>query len=91
MTYSIEFSETADKSISKFKKSNPILFKKLVEIILDISQHPRIGKGHPEALRCGSGITYSRMISAQHRIIYDVYDDKVCVLILTVEGYYGDK
>ena len=91
MKYLIEFSSTADKSISKFKKSNPILFKKLVEIILDISQHPRTGKGHPEALKCGGGTMYSRRISAQHRIVYDVYDDMVCVLILTVEGHYSDK
>ncbi len=34
---------------------------------------------------------YSRRIYAQHRIVYDVYDDKVCVLILTVEGHYSDK
>lgn len=45
MRFKIVFTPTADKSIAKFKKSNPMLFKKLVELILDISQNPRVGKG----------------------------------------------
>lgn len=91
MTYRLIFTPTADKSIAKFKKSNPMLYKKLVEILLDISRNPRDGKGHPEALRSGGGVTYSRRISAHHRIVYDVYDEEVRVLVLTVESHYGDK
>ena len=77
MRFKIVFTPTADKSIAKFKKSNPMLFMKLVELILDISQNPRVGKGHPEALKNGGGITYSRRIAAHHRIVYDIHDDDV--------------
>lgn len=54
-------------------------------------QHPRTGLGHPEALIGGNGITYSRHITANDRIIYDIYDDRICVLIIQMEEHYNDK
>jgi toxin YoeB len=53
--------------------------------------HPRTGLGHPEPLVGGDGITYSRRITAQHRIIYDILDDVVVVLVTALEGHYNDK
>ncbi len=32
-----------------------------------------------------------RHISAHDRIIYDVYDDKLVVLVIKLEGHYDDK
>ena len=91
MTYRVEFSKEADKTLRKWKKSNPKLFKKATELLLDIMQHPRTGKGHPEALVGGNDITYSRHITASDRIIYDIYDDRVMVLIIKAENHYNDK
>ena len=71
MMYTIEYSKEADKTLRKWKKSNPRLFKKATKILLDIMEHPRTGLGHPEALVGGSDITYSRHITADDRIIYD--------------------
>ena len=45
----------------------------------------------PEALIGGKDITWSRHITAHDRIIYDIYDDVVTVLIVEVEGHYKDK
>ena len=53
--------------------------------------HPRTGTGHPEPLKGGGDITYSRRISGQHRIVYDIYDVRITVLVISVEGHYGDK
>jgi toxin YoeB len=47
--------------------------------------------GHPEPLRGGRSITYSRHLSGQDRVIYDIYDDVVTVLIFQLEGHYNDK
>ena len=44
-----------------------------------------------DSLWKGNSVTYSRRISANNRLIYDVYDDIVVVLILSAEGHYGDK
>ena len=91
MKYNVDFTKDAQKVVKKWKKSNPILYKKLVIILDEISMHPRIGTGHPEPLRGGKDITYSRRLSAHDRIIYDIHDDTVTVLVIDVEGHYDDK
>ena len=91
MKYKVDFTKDAQKVVKKWKKSNPILFKKLVAILDEISIHPRTGIGNPEPLKGGNDITYSRRISAHDRIIYDIYDEKITVLVIDVEGHYDDK
>ena len=91
MKYKVDFTKDAQKVVKKWKKSNPILFKKLVAILDEISIHPRTGTGHPEPLRGGNDITYSRRLSAHDRIIYDIHDETVTVLVIDVEGHYDDK
>ena len=91
MRYIIDISDHADKIIRKWKKSNPQLFKKYQRIYHELADHPRTGTGHPEPLKGGNDITYSRRISAHDRIIYDIYDEKITVLVIDVEGHYDDK
>lgn len=91
MSYRIEFSSEAQKIIKKWKKSNPNSYRKLYRLLPELEQHPRTGTGHPEPLKGGNSVTYSRRLSANDRVIYDVYDDVVTVLILEVEGHYNDK
>ena len=91
MSYRIDISDDAEKVIKKWKKSNPIAFKKLYKLIPELEQHPRTGTGHPEALKGGNDITWSRHITANDRIIYDIYDDVVTVMIVELEGHYKDK
>lgn len=64
---------------------------KLCKILNEIVEHPRESTGHPEPLKGGKNITWSRRISGFNRIIYDIYDDVITVLVLEVEGHYDDK
>ena len=89
--YKIEVTQVAIKTTSKYKKSNPIQYKKRVKLLNELMEHPRTGTGHPEPLKSDDLITYSRRISNNDRLIYDIYDEKVTVLVLTVEGHYDDK
>ena len=91
MNYEIKFTKEADKMIEKYKKSNPNAYKKLSRLLLDLIKDPREGIGHPEPLIKGNSVTYSRRISGKDRLIYDVYDDLIVVLVLSVEGHYRDK
>ena len=91
MKYKIQLSKEADKVVAKFKKSNPVVFKKYSALLDEIVNHPRTGRGHPYPLVKGNDVTYSRHLSANDRIIYDIYDDIVVVLIVSVEGHYDDK
>ena len=91
MNYHIDFSSEAEKVVKKWKKSNPIAFKKLRNLIPELEQHPRTGTGHPEPLKGGEYITYSRHITRNDRMIYEIYDNKILVLIIELEGHYDDK
>lgn len=74
MLYEIDFTPIAIKSISKYKKFNPVQYKKLVKLLNELMEHPRIGTGHPEPLKSGDSLTYSRRISKKDRLIYDIYE-----------------
>ena len=89
--YTLDFDLKVLKVMAKWKKSNPNLFKKLMKILEAIQKDPRNGIGHPEALIGGGGITYSRHITAHDRIIYDIYETEVHVLVIDLEGHYNDK
>lgn len=91
MSYFVKLSKSAEKVFKKWNKSNPLLCKKANAIFHELAEHPRTGTGHPEALKGRNNITYSRHITAHDRIIYDVYDDSVLVMVLEIEGHYDDK
>ena len=91
MMYKVEYSKAADKTLRKWKKSNPMLFKKATKVLFDIMQHPRTGIGHPEDLIGGNDITWSRHITADDRIVYDIYDERITVLVIQAESHYNDK
>jgi toxin YoeB len=89
--YAIKFGSTVEKVIAKWKKSNPLLHKKLVKILMAIAEDPRHGIGHPEPLVGGNDVIYSRRISANDRIIYHIHDQEVVVIVVEIEGHYNDK
>ncbi|OAV66970.1 addiction module toxin, Txe/YoeB family [Bacteroidales bacterium Barb6XT] len=91
MTYTVTFSEDIDKTLAKFRKSNPAVYKKLMNFFHELMEHPRSGTGHVEPLLKGNSVTYSRTITKKDRLIYDVYDDEERVEILQIESHYGDK
>jgi toxin YoeB len=91
MSYKVRYTDAADETIAKYKQSNVIAYKKVMRLIKEITEHPREGTGHPEPLTGGNNIKYSRRISGNDRIIYNVYDDIVVVLIVSVGGHYSDK
>lgn len=89
--YEVKVSTEADKVIRKWKKSNPQFWKKYQKIYHELMDHPRTGIGHPEPLKGGKDITWSRHVSAHDRVIYDIYDEIITVLVVEVEGHYNDK
>lgn len=91
MIYKILTIKSVDKVVSKWKKSNPAKFKKYGQILHELMEHPRTGLFHPEPLKGGDDITWSRHISAKDRIIYEIYDEHIKVIIVQVEDHYNDK
>lgn len=91
MTYTVIVADNVGKVLAKWKKSNPTLFAKYKKIVEELFEHPKTGTGHPEALKGCDGVTWSRRISAHDRIVYDIHEDIVTVIVLEVEGHYKDK
>ncbi|MCM1337671.1 MAG: Txe/YoeB family addiction module toxin [Candidatus Amulumruptor caecigallinarius] len=91
MSYSIDYSKQTEKVLRKWKKSNPIAFTKFKSLLKELGEHPRTGTGHPEPLVGRGDITWSRHITKNDRMIYDIYDDVVSILIVEIEGHYDDK
>ena len=89
--FEIEFSETALVGLAKLRKSEPASFKKVEKLLDELRQHPMTGTGHPELLKGMSASVWSRRISNKHRLVYEIIDSCVKVIILTAYGHYADK
>jgi len=89
--YKIVFSEQAKLDLTKLKKSEPNSLKKAEALLLEMVDHPYTGTGKPKPLRNDKSGQLSRKISEKHRLVYQVNDEVVEVLILSAFGHYDDK
>ena len=91
MKYKIEFKEQATQDLVALAKSEPKAFAKAQALIEELREHPRTGTGKPEQLSGDSSGQWSRRITKKHRLVYEIHDMEVIVLILTAYGHYNDK
>jgi len=91
MNYKVIYSKKAMKIARKWEKSAPDLYKKLWEITKELALTPRAGIGHPEPLVKGNNMIYSRRISGKDRIVYEIHEEEVYVLVISIGGHYDDK
>ena len=89
--YDIVFSPRAKADIAKLKRDEPSAHKKVVKLVNELMDHPRTGTGHPEQLRGDHSNQWSRRITQKHRLVYEIRDTEVVVLVLTAYGHYEDK
>lgn len=92
MIYTLQFTKTALSDIEKHRKSgDQAVLKKLSQIFNELMEHPRTGTGQPEKLKYNLEGLYSRRISRKHRLVYEVKDEIVTVIVLSAHSHYGDK
>ncbi|MBR1733185.1 MAG: Txe/YoeB family addiction module toxin [Alloprevotella sp.] len=91
MQYEIRYTPKANAGLAKLAKSEPKAFRKAVQLIEELRNNPRTGTGHPEPLKGGAGENWSRRITQRHRLVYEIRDAEVIVLVLTAYGHYEDK
>ena len=89
--YAVNYTEEARRDISLLRNSDPIAFRKVKQLLLELVEHPATGTGHPEPLRGGELRRWSRRISKKHRLVYEIYETEVVVLVLAAYGHYNDK
>lgn len=92
MIYEIELSNEALIGIERLKKAGEKqALKKLNSLITELEEHPETGTGKPEQLRGNLSGYWSRKITDKHRLIYEIYKEKIKVTVLSTYGHYNDK
>lgn len=90
--YTIEFSKSAFYDLEKIKKYGSNAEKtKLERIIKELEIHPQKGIGHPKPLTGEEGIVWSRKLNKKDRIVYEILETEIIVLIIQLLGHYDDK
>ena len=86
--YVIEFTEDARKDILALQKHSPQAIVKLYRLIDELREHPRTGTGQVEQLKYFQNETWSRRITREHRLVYEIHDNEVLVLVISAYGHY---
>lgn len=90
--YTIEFSKSAFNDLVKIEKSGTNADKtKLERIIKELEIHPKEGIGNPKPLTGQAGEVWSRKLNKKDRIVYEILDNEVVVLLIQLLGHYDDK
>ena len=76
----IVFTKQAIKDFEKIKQ-NPTLHKKIIALLELLEVNPYTNPPSYEKL-IGIENTYSRRINVQHRLVYQVYDNKKIIKII---------
>ncbi len=92
MTYSLELTDEAIADIEKHKKvGDKKVLIRIDKLLNELREHPTKGTGKPEKLKHYDIATWSRRITAKHRLVYRIENEKVVVLVLAFWGHYKDK
>ena len=87
MSYTIEFTEQAQKDIDQHKKfGNKAVLSKILTFLDELTEHPFTGTGKPEQLKHDFSGYWSRRITKEHRLIYSISQD--IVYINSAFGHY---
>ena len=90
--YEIEILEKAESDILKLKKAGKkAVLKKIKGLLGELKVHPETGTGKPERLKGDKAGRWSRRISEKHRLIYQINDTLITVIVLSAYGHYDDK
>ena len=86
--YVIEFTEDARKDILALQKHSQQAIVKLYRLIDELREHPRTGTGQVEQLKHFKNETWSRRITREHRLVYEIHDNEILVLVISAFGHY---
>lgn len=79
MTYELEFAKVA---LKKFDKLNPQIAEQFIRKLEAILENPKIPKNK---LRGSADLYKVKLRSAGYRLVYQVIDDRIVVLVLDVD------
>lgn len=76
----IQFTQEAWKDFEWFLDNDRQIVRRIRELLKDILRHPQEGIGKPERLKFQLAGCWSRRITKEHRLIYQIEKDGIIVI-----------
>lgn len=90
--YELEFSKEAEWHVQLLiKTGNQSVINKLYTLLSELTVHPITGTGKPKLLKHELAGYWSRRLSAKHRLVYRIEEERVTVIVLSAKEHYDDK
>ena len=88
----VRFTDTALCDLNWWKENGDASSKrKISQLLKEISEHPTEGTGKPKLLSGDLAGCWSRRINQRDRIVYEIYQQEIIVMVLSMRGHYSDK
>ncbi len=85
----LKFTPDAKKDLEWWKQHGDVASKrKIQQLLTEMEEHPRSGTGKPELLSGDLRGVWSRRINQEHRILYEIHDKVLVVLVLSMKYHY---
>ena len=85
----LKFTPDAKKDLEWWKQHGDAASKrKIQQLLTEMEEHPRTGTGKPELLSGDLSGVWSRRINQEHRILYEIHDNVLVVLVLSMKYHY---
>ena len=76
----MEFDADAFEDLAWWVENDRKKALKIIKLIREVQRNPFEGTGQPEALKHDLSGCWSRRIDQEHRLVYEVLDDKIRIL-----------
>ncbi len=86
--YTIVFTREAQQDVAALQTRAPQALRKLTKLLDELREHPRTGTGQVEQLKHFGTETWSRRLDREHRLVYEIHDTEIVVLVLSAFGHY---
>lgn len=86
--YRIIYTDDALKDLKLLQKKAPSIIQKLKRLLAEIQENPRLGTGKAERLKGYAIETWSRRISQEHRLVYEIHENIIAVIVISAYGHY---
>jgi len=83
---SVLFQNNAFDEYSDWAFTDKKIFNKIIKLIKEIQRTPFEGSGNPEQLKHDKAGQWSRRITLEHRLVYEISGDKI--VIYSCKGHY---
>lgn len=87
--YRVKISEYAAGHLKAHRRNGDRgTIKRIDRILSEPEEHPETGIGNPERLKHEYSGYWSRRLSSEHRLVYQIEDEEVTVFVVSAMGHY---